>query len=114
MRKIIVILGLIACAVSCSKKTVSSKSTPQPQTQADTKKEVPADAPKINDNNTEVIAAGRKIYITKCAKCHEAKPVENWNTTSWNNILKSMIPKARLTEEESKQVTAYVMVNAKK
>lgn len=111
MRKFIVITALCLGAIACSKKTVSSKSsTPPPNT----KKEAVTDIPKVDASESEALLAGRKIYTTKCAKCHEAKPVEKWNTASWNGILKSMIPKARLTDEESKQVTAYVMVNAKK
>jgi polyhydroxyalkanoate synthesis regulator phasin len=32
----------------------------------------------------------------------------------WDNILKSMIPKAKLNDDEAKQVAAYVMEHAKK
>jgi hypothetical protein len=42
------------------------------------------------------------------------KPVDNFTADRWNNILKAMIPKAKLTDAEAEQVTAYVMANAKK
>lgn len=118
MKYLLLLMAMTTMIGACSKKTMSSKSTQPTATTTttpppDTKKE-PATETKVDANESEMVLAGRKIYTTKCTKCHEAKPVENWNTTAWNNILKSMIPKARLTEEESKQVTTYVMINAKK
>ncbi|RYY55692.1 MAG: hypothetical protein EOO09_09510 [Chitinophagaceae bacterium] len=58
--------------------------------------------------------AGRVIYVTKCAKCHEAKPVDHWNQTDWQPILKSMIKKSRLDSTENFQVRLYVNTHAKK
>lgn len=60
------------------------------------------------------LEAGKTIYTTKCAKCHPAKPLENWTNEAWQPILKAMIPKARLDSVQSAQVTAYVKANAKK
>ncbi|SRR5260221_11415140 len=61
-----------------------------------------------------VIEAGHAIFTTKCTKCHALKVVDNYTTDRWTGILKSMIPKAKLDDTESGQVTAYVMANAKK
>lgn len=72
------------------------------------------EAPKVETNSTGLVAAGKTIFTTRCNRCHGLKTTENYTHQQWENILKSMIPKARLNEDESKQVTAYVMANAKK
>jgi mono/diheme cytochrome c family protein len=58
--------------------------------------------------------AGKLLYETKCIKCHKAKDTELYTLEKWPGILKSMVPKAKLNEEETRQVTAYVMTHAKK
>lgn len=60
--------------------------------------------------------AGQTIYDAggKCAKCHKPKDVSSFTAEKWVGILKNMVPKAKLDETETKQVTAYVMVNSKK
>jgi mono/diheme cytochrome c family protein len=60
--------------------------------------------------------AGQAIYETggKCAKCHKPKNVDSYTPEKWTGILKSMVPKAKLDENETRLVTAYVMVNSKK
>jgi hypothetical protein len=60
------------------------------------------------------MSAGQTIYINRCGRCHSLKPVQNYTAQQWDNILKSMIPKAKLNEDESKQVTAFIMEHAKK
>ena len=60
------------------------------------------------------VEAGKPLYDTKCTRCHGRKDPEGYTTGRWEGILRSMIPKAKLTDDESRQVTAYVMTNAKK
>jgi hypothetical protein len=62
------------------------------------------------------VTAGLAIYDTggKCAKCHKPKDVAKYTPEKWVGILDKMIPKAKLDATETKLVTAYVMVNAKK
>ena len=63
--------------------------------------------------SAEDIAVGKVIYTGKCARCHEAKPVQNWTVDQWKPILKSMIPNAKLDSVQKLQLTAYVNANAK-
>ncbi|MEI9809973.1 MAG: cytochrome c [Bacteroidota bacterium] len=56
----------------------------------------------------------KTIYEGKCIRCHDMKPVDAYTPDRWTSILKSMIPKTRLNDEQARQVTAYVMANAKK
>ena len=62
----------------------------------------------------DLASVGKTVYTTRCNRCHGLKNTENYTEQQWTGILKNMIPKARLNEDESKQVTAYVMANAKK
>jgi mono/diheme cytochrome c family protein len=110
MKKLIVVMSVLAIAVACHKKAVP--------TVADRTEQPPPPPspppPGVEMYNTADVAAGKTIYETKCTRCHGAKPVDNYTEQRWPGILKSMVPKARLDSMETKQVTAYVMVNAKK
>lgn len=77
------------------------------------KKSIPAVDGSARYSKTDV-ETGQTVYETKCKKCHALKNTENYTTEKWPGILKSMAPKAKLTEDETKQVTAYVMTHAKK
>jgi mono/diheme cytochrome c family protein len=103
MKKTSAIILIALVAFACSRKTVaSSDSTSENKTDKST------DAP------VALVKQGHAVYTAKCGKCHGLKPVENFTADRWNNILKKMIPKAKLTDAEAEQVTAYVMANAKK
>lgn len=99
MKKFFILAVITSVAFACHRKT-AVQSTPAP-----TAEEVA---------HAELLKQGATIYTTKCTRCHGAKPVANYNTDQWTRILKGMIPKAKLTDAEAEQVTAYVMANAKK
>lgn len=126
---------VIACSfvilVACNRKTVPAAAQPAPVAEApvvkDTVAVVKAPVPATNPGmmvSTAAITpmsgsamdneAGRMIYTTKCAKCHEAKPLENWTVVDWQPILKSMIKKSRLDSVQDFQVRLYVNTHAKK
>jgi mono/diheme cytochrome c family protein len=110
MKKIL-FLSLICAAVAaaCHKKAV-------PEITART--EFPP-APKssikqLAENSPEAITAGKTIFETRCNRCHDLKDTKGYTPDRWTSILQIMIPRARLNNEEAKQVTSYVMANAKK
>lgn len=69
-------------------------------------------------NDSEVldvaVVQGKGIYSAKCNKCHELKDPAIYTIAKWESILKVMAPKAKLTAEETANVTAYIKVSAQK
>ena len=103
MKKVFVLSVLIVfITAACHKKAVPAATVETPAGTA-----VAAPDPAL-------VEAGKLVYTTKCTKCHAAKVVENYTTEKWAGILQAMIPKAKLDDAESAQVTAYVNANAKK
>jgi mono/diheme cytochrome c family protein len=98
MKKVLVLSVLtLIIATACHKKAAPSAAVPA------------APAP-----DAALVEAGKNVYATKCTKCHAAKVVENYTAEKWVGILASMIPKAKLDDTESAQVTAFVNAGAKK
>ena len=102
--------GIIACLIiiaACHRKTVPAVvETPPPPA-------APA-APVVPVVAAADLEAGKRIYETKCIRCHTAKPVDTYTEARWVGILRSMVPKARLDSLQTAQLTLYVNANAKK
>jgi len=104
MRKVFVLSVLIVLiTAACHKKAVPAAAVT-----------TPASDSTIAMPDAALVEAGKSVYTTKCTKCHALKVVDNYTVEKWTGILQSMIPKAKLDETESAQVTAYVTANAKK
>src|SRR5262245_49043344 len=56
---------------------------------------------------------GKVIFMNRCARCHDLPSPAQYSFERWEAILKSMIPRARLNEEQGIHVTAYVKENSK-
>ena len=98
--------------VGCAKK-VTDTSSSQPAAVNEVKP--PADIPKEAAKNMESpqVTAGKEIYTTRCARCHGAKKVDDYTVQQWIPIMDRMAPKAKLTDIEKSNVTAYVNFYAK-
>ncbi|XZF15241.1 c-type cytochrome [Chitinophagaceae bacterium MMS25-I14] len=59
------------------------------------------------------VAQGKTIYNNNCGKCHGLKNVGDFDKTAWEHILPSMAKKARIDDQQTALVRAYVMTNAK-
>lgn len=62
----------------------------------------------------EQLATAGELYTAKCGKCHDLPQTTDFTAQEWLPIMERMIPKAKLTEEQGKWMTAYVSLNAKK
>lgn len=65
-------------------------------------------APKIEIN----IAAGERLFTTRCIKCHELHKPSKYNAQRWETILTNMIPRAGLSGADAANVRAYVKANS--
>lgn len=111
MKKFALIVLSSIAIYSCSHKTAPVSSQPAAVNEV----KPPANTPKEAAKKMEspAVAEGKTIYTTKCARCHGAKPVENWTVQEWIPIMDRMAPKARLDDTEKANVTAYVNFYAK-
>ncbi|MEI9944149.1 MAG: hypothetical protein WDN26_07970 [Chitinophagaceae bacterium] len=107
MKKIVAgfFISSIILIAACHKKSVPNVTSRKKQPSAPSKSHMVYTAADI--------AGGKIVYETKCAKCHEPKPVNLYTTERWVGLLRSMIPKSKLDSLQKVQVTAYVNTNAK-
>lgn len=59
------------------------------------------------------ISQGHSLFSTNCDNCHKLKTPENYTAEQWNSIVKRMIPKAKLSDEDGKLVRAYLIAHSK-
>ncbi|TCJ14070.1 hypothetical protein EPD60_08640 [Flaviaesturariibacter flavus] len=109
MKKILFVTLAAATVFACTPKATPTASTPAPAAP-------PAASTPVATKTaaTASIEAGHSVYTAKCGRCHGLKEVSNYTAERWVPILNSMAPKAKLTEEETAQVLAYVQANARK
>lgn len=100
-----VIVSLLALFVfACSRKTI------------------PTAENNLQENTTHTLSAadsvtlvkGKVVYINRCGRCHNLKPVQKYTAKEWSPVLQIMIHKARLNAIDSLSVTQYVLINAAK
>jgi cytochrome c2 len=61
-----------------------------------------------------MVTAGKTLFDTKCGRCHALKEPATFTPDKWVPIIDRMAVKAKLVEDEKKQVLAYVQYYAKK
>ena len=130
--KKLMILSFIAAAilVACNKKAVPTtnpdgttgkteavktepaKTAEQNKADAEAKQKIEAATRSLDTAPTEM-DNGKNVYTTKCTSCHAMKNTGDYTFSQWQGILRSMVPKAKLSGDEEKQVTAYIRANAK-
>lgn len=55
------------------------------------------------------LEAGRRIMLTSCVKCHTLEPLEKYSRDEWLESLVDMSKRAKLSQEKSAQLQAYVL-----
>ncbi len=129
--------ALVILATACSKKITSPAATPGTNLSGDNKTATtPADAKEEKTTLSATVTpstqnlpatskegqktdplpegeAGKSLYATKCSKCHALKNVGDYSYGQWEPILKKMIPRANLSEDEKSQILEFIKGNAK-
>ncbi len=54
------------------------------------------------------LAAGKKLYTGKCARCHKLYEPSRYDDKAWESWMLKMRDKARLSDEQYRQLTAYI------
>ena len=75
--------------------------------------EVSALKTEYSDLGAEQLAKGRIIFESSCKKCHTLYQPASRNAESWMNIMRQMGPKAKLSQDHYKFVSAYLVSAAK-
>jgi mono/diheme cytochrome c family protein len=109
MKKTITITVLALAVLACHRKTAAG---PSAADKAAIEEKAKADAAAAA--HAELVTQGKTVFTNNCGKCHGLKNTADYTPERWQNILKSMIPKAKLNDVQAQQVTAYVLDNAKK
>ena len=64
-------------------------------------------APVIGAASADDIATGKKLNVTKCASCHELYKPARYSVPDWESWMAKMKRKARLDDEQYRQLNAY-------
>jgi mono/diheme cytochrome c family protein len=59
-------------------------------------------------------AAARRLYITKCAKCHKLYNPAKYSDDEWGLWMKKMSRKARLSPEQRDLLERYIADNLRR
>src|SRR5207237_817539 len=54
---------------------------------------------------------GRRIYVTRCAKCHKFYSPASYSDQEWAKWMKKMQKKAKLTDEQEALLASYINTN---
>lgn len=63
--------------------------------------------------STDHLMVGRTLYINKCGSCHNLHLPEQYTQKQWLKEMPEMQKKAKITEEESKQITSFLLARCK-
>jgi len=98
---------IIILVVACHHKTIASSDNIIISNKTNTET-------KSSNSNQELASAGQTVYTNRCGRCHGLKRTDNYTSQQWENILKTMAPRAKLNDVETRQVTDYLMEHSKK
>jgi len=59
-------------------------------------------------SDPSLIATGAKVYSENCARCHNARPAEEYSKKEWSVVMPHMRAKAHMTGKETLAVEAFL------
>ena len=63
---------------------------------------------KADELTPKEVAAGRKVYVAKCAKCHKSYEPKSYNEADWGRWMESMSRKSKLKTDQDKLLRRYL------
>ena len=96
---------MLSVIIACNKKAmpvITSRATEPPP------------LPKSITDVKPDLETGKTIFTNRCGNCHGLPKPDDFTAKRWEGILSYMAPKARLSNEQSIHVTAYLKANAQK
>jgi cytochrome c5 len=104
MKKLTILLlsALIAISSCTSKKAATTEKSP-----ADIVAEV-----KKNYSEAQ-LAEGKTLWQDNCKKCHKLHDGPDYTVKKWENVLPRMFNRAKVNDEQSGKIRAYLLANAK-
>lgn len=63
--------------------------------------------------SAEKLMNGRTLYINKCGSCHNLHLPEQYTQKQWLKVMPEMQKRAKVTDEESKQIIDFLLVRSK-
>lgn len=107
MKYLFIAFTAVAFLVACSPKTAEIIEVTETAEETTTSTE--GDMPKAD------IGEGKVVFMKNCIDCHYGRSIDNVQETvdrftkeQWANILPKMLIEAKLDEEKSRQVAAYI------
>ncbi len=97
----ITLITLIKCS-TLSKTTTTTTTSPISDTELTTAQK------KWSDVKMENLTAGHLVYNSKCNKCHGLVNIPDYNEAQWEKLIAAMAPKAKLTTQETDDLTKYI------
>ena len=105
MKKIFILLFVsFFIATGCHKKAVPTFTT----------RSIDITQTANSDNTTPDIELGKATFTARCNRCHDLPDPAKYSAQRWDGILSIMTFRARLTKEETSNVTAYIKANCSK
>jgi mono/diheme cytochrome c family protein len=98
MKKISILLVLVACLLACESVNYVPPVTPQ---MATVRKGRHVDVATLRD--------GRTLLVHRCIECHTLPPLWHYSVEDWPNIVNSMSHRASLKPAERDAIVAYIL-----
>jgi hypothetical protein len=98
MKKILVLLGVVACLMACESINYAPPVTPQM-----------AAATGERAVNVVLLQKGRTLLVHRCIECHTLPPLWHYKTADWPEIVDSMAHRASLKPADRDAVVAYIL-----
>lgn len=65
-------------------------------------------AARAADPAPQHLAAGKKLYTAKCARCHKFYDPGSYDDKTWESWMHKMREKAKLSEDQYSHLSAYL------